>query len=123
VKHLRLLIPMCGAALIVVHAWAGLDLAENTLHAVMLVASLLLATAIGVLGVARPPLQPWHAALALVGFAVAAVRTRVWRQLAGFGDAPALSKIAILLVLVGVLASAIAMLRPEPATDVRPRSA
>jgi peptidoglycan/LPS O-acetylase OafA/YrhL len=113
VKNLKILILLCGAALLALFVSEGLDLTENTVHTLIMLAAYALPTVMGLVALARPPMQSWHGAMALAGFGVAAVRTRIWEQLPDFMDAPGKAKAAIALLVVGVIVSAVAMLKPE----------
>jgi hypothetical protein len=113
VKNLKIPILVCGAALLALFVSEGLDLADNTVHTLIMLAAFALPTVMGLVALARPPMQAWQGAMALAGFGIAAVRTRIWQQLPDLMDAPGKAKAAVALLVVGVIVSAVAMLRPE----------
>jgi hypothetical protein len=113
VKHLKLLILGVGAALLVLMISSGLNFEDNKVDTIIMLAAYGLPTLMGLMGVVRPPLQSWQAAIALSGFGVAAVRTRIWEQLPELADKTGKGKAVLILQVVGVLVSAVAMLKPE----------
>lgn len=115
-KNLKFPILLCGAALLVLLISDGLDLGENTVHTLLMLAAYALPTAMALLAIARPPMQAWHGAMALAGFGIAAVRTRIWQTLPDVLDAPGKAQAAIALLVVGVIVSGLAMVKPEAPT-------
>ena len=67
----------------------------------------------GVMGVVRPPFQTWQAVVALVGFAVHAIRGRIWNTLPDFLHASTSYKMLLVAIVGGVIASGLALAKPE----------
>jgi len=86
---------------------------QAPLHTGLIAVGWAVAAAMGLLAIARPPLQPWHAAVALAGFAVVAIRTQLWRAIPSFGDAPIEGQLGMIALLGGLVASVLAVARPE----------
>jgi hypothetical protein len=116
VKNLKLAILLCGGALLGMYISDGLNFSENAADTVIFLAAFGLPALMGALALFKPPAQAWHAAIALAGFGTAAVRGKVWTQLAGFGDLSGKGKAALIILLVGVLVSILAMIKPEDKT-------
>lgn len=93
----------------------GVHFGEATADTLIMLAAFGLPTLMGLWGIAKPPFQSWHAAMSLAGFGVAAVRTRIWQTVGDFGDLDGKGKLAFAALVVGVLASLVAMLKPEDA--------
>jgi hypothetical protein len=113
VKNLKLVILGCGAALLVIMISNGLSFEDNKVDTIIMLAAYALPALMGAMGLAKPPFQSWQAAISLSGFGVAAVRTRIWEQLPDFMDKTGKGKAVLILQVVGVLVSAIAMMKPE----------
>jgi hypothetical protein len=112
-RNLKLVILLCGGALLTMMIMDGLNFGEATVDTLIMLAAFALPTVMGLLGTLKPPFQAWQAAMALAGFGVAAVRTKIWEQLPNFGDASGKGKAAMIVLVVGVVASLVAMLKPE----------
>ncbi|MEO8705680.1 MAG: hypothetical protein ABI867_36955 [Kofleriaceae bacterium] len=112
-KHLKLLILGCGAALLVIMITNGLNFEDNKIDTIIMLAAYGLPALMGAMALAKPPMQSWQAAIALSGFGVAAVRTRIWEQLPDLMDKTGKGKAVLALQVVGVLVSALAMMKPE----------
>src|SRR5262245_25601430 len=54
---------------------------HEPLEAIILLGGFGLPLLMGVMGVVRPPFQIWQAVVALIGFAVHAIRGRIWHTL------------------------------------------
>jgi hypothetical protein len=113
VTNVRFVIFACGAVLLGLLIADGLYLRDNGGDAFMMLAAYAVPTALGALAIARPPLRTWQAGFALAGFGIAAVRTRIWSGVANIGEASSTGKLAIALLIVGLIASAIAIARPS----------
>lgn len=112
-KNLKLLILLCGAALLVMFIIDGLNFGEALVDTLIMLAAFALPTVMGLMGVAKPPFLSWQAAMSAAGFGVAAVRTKVWEQIPDFMDLPTKGKISLALILVGVVVSLLALVKPE----------
>ncbi len=112
-KNLKLAILLCGGALLGIFVSEGLSFSENAADTIIFLAAFALPTLMGLLALAKPPAQAWHGAIALAGFGVAAVRGKVWEQLSNFGELPGKEKAAAIILVVGIVVSILAMLKPE----------
>jgi hypothetical protein len=110
---LKLAILACGGALLGIFIAGGLDFSANVADTIIFLAAYALPTLMGLLALLKPPAQAWHGAIALAGFGVAAVRGQVWNMLSGFGELGGKEKAVPILIIVGVLVSILAMLKPE----------
>jgi hypothetical protein len=79
----------------------------------MVIGGFVLATAMGVIGVAKPPFMPIHAILALVGFALPCIKLQIWDALPHIMDAPTSAKLMIVAMVGGVIVSILAIVKPE----------
>ncbi len=112
-KNLKLLILLCGAACLGIYISNGLDFSENVADTVIFLAAYGLPTLMGLMAIRKPPAEAWHGAMALSGFGVAAVRGRLWETLPKIGDQSGKGKAALILLVVGLVASLLAMTKPE----------
>ena len=112
-KNLKILILGCGAALLVMLIVDGLNFSENAADSIIMLAAFALPTAMALLGLAKPPFQSWHAAMSAAGFGVAAVRTKIWETLPNIMDADGKGKAAVILLVLGLVASLLAIAKPE----------
>lgn len=71
---------------------------------------------VAALALVRPPLARWHAGIALVAFAVAAIKTRIWTLLPALADSSLAFGGMAVAVVGGGIASAIALARARPAS-------
>jgi hypothetical protein len=86
---------------------------QAPLHTILVLAGWALPAAMGLLAIVRPPLRPWQASASLAGFAVVAIRTRIWSALPSFPDASLEGQLQVVALLGGLVASLIAVVRPE----------
>lgn len=112
-KNLKLAILLCGGALLGIYISEGLNFSENAADTIIFLAAYGLPTLMGVLALLKPPAQAWHGAIALAGFGVAAVRGKVWDQLSGFGDLSGKGKAGVAVLVLGIVVSVLAMVKPE----------
>jgi len=113
VNNLKLAILACGGALLGIYISDGLNFGDNTADTIIFLAAYALPALMGLLALLKPPAQAWHAAIALAGFGVAAVRGKVWDQLSGFGELSGKGKAGAIILLVGVVVSVLALAKPE----------
>jgi len=113
VNNLKLVILACGGALLGMYISDGLNFSDNAADTIIFLAAFALPTLMGLLALVKPPAQAWHGAIALAGFGVAVVRGKLWDQFSGFGELAGKGKAAAIILVVGVLASVLAMLKPE----------
>ena len=116
-KNLKILIMLCGAGLLVMMLTDGIGAAfeSDKVNTLIMLAAFALPTAMGLMGLMKPPFLAWQAAISLAGFAVAAVRTKIWSTLPDFMAEGTTGKMkgAMVLMIVGVLVSALALMKPE----------
>ena len=101
------IVPMGGAALVSMWNATGTD------QAVMMVTALVVATAAGALGLVRPPLRPWHLAIALACFAFAVTKLRIWEVVPRFFDEAAALQLLLAIAVVGVAVTMFGFVRPR----------
>lgn len=114
-KNLKILIMLCGAALLVMLVTDGIGAAfeADKVNTLIMLAAFALPTLMGLMGLMKPPFLAWQAAISLAGFAVAAVRTKIWETLPKIGDADGKGKAGMIILVVGVVVSALALVKPE----------
>ena len=113
-KFLILLFGATGLAMVLADTGAlqaGFEHAP--LHSGLIVLGWAAPVAMGVLAIVRPPLQAWQASAALAGFAVVAIRIRIWKALPSFGDAPIEGQIGLVVLICGLVTSGLAVAKPE----------
>jgi hypothetical protein len=122
VKQLEVLILAFGVLGVAMEVSSSLGApAELVRDPELLVETLAFATPVvaGTLAVTRGP-RLWHAALALVGFAVAAARLKVWILVPQLMNLSSLGKLLAIAAIGGAVASALAVLTWRRAQTVRP---
>lgn len=115
-KLLKISILLFGAAglaltLLEGSAFAAFDHAP--LHAGLIVLGWAVPAVVGLLAIVRPPLRAWHAASALAGFVVVAIRLRVWKSISGLAETPLEGQLSLFALVGGLVASSLALARPE----------
>jgi len=80
---------------------------------ILMLAAFGVPTAVCAMGLAKPPAQAWHGIAALAGFALAAVKTRIWSSIGQIMDAPLSGKLMLVAVVGGVITSIMAVVKPE----------
>ena len=86
---------------------------HEPLEAIILLGGFGLPLLMGLMGIVRPPFQTWQAVVALVGFAVHAIRGRVWRTVPDFLHATTSYKLLLVAIIGGVIVSGLALAKPE----------
>lgn len=112
-KNVKVAILVCGAVLLGFYISDGLEFAENPADTVIFLIAYGLPVLMGLWGTFKPPAQAWQGAVALSGFGVVAIRGQIWRQIGAIGEQSTKGKVAVALVIVGLIASSLAMLKPE----------
>lgn len=112
-KNLKIAILLCGGALLGIFISNGLNFSDNAADTIIFLAAYGLPTLMGALATFKPPGQAWHGALALSGFGTAAVRGEIWNKFSTIGDLSGKDKAGLIILVVGVLVSVLAMLKPE----------
>jgi len=120
VKQVKLVIVLCGVVGLLGLALpiggpsllAGMFEVDK-LEAAVDAAIFVLPLAAGVLGLARPPMMPWQAGVALAAFVLGVVRFRVWELAAHLGASGLHGGLLLVAVVAGTIATIAALLRPE----------
>ncbi len=114
-KNLKLGILACGLVCLVLLVTDdfGHFLSHDLANALLFVVAFGAPTAMGVLGLVRPPLPQWGAIVATSGFATAIVKLHLWDRLSRLGDASLSAKISALAMILGLLVSIAAIAVPE----------
>ncbi len=86
---------------------------QAPLHSGLIVLGWALPAVIAIVALVRPPLRSWQAAASLAGFAVVAIRSRIWKAIPDVADAPLEGQLGLLALAGGLVASVIAVARPE----------
>ncbi|MGE0871553.1 MAG: hypothetical protein AB7P03_23540 [Kofleriaceae bacterium] len=67
----------------------------------------------GLLGMIKPPMQGWQATAALAGFAVVAIRTRIWTLIPDVMDQRLRTQLMIVATVGGTIAAVLAVIKPD----------
>jgi hypothetical protein len=115
VKYLKLAVVICGALGLAGMVMMGLGpmLDSRKASTLVMLIAFALPVLMGVTGLARPPFQAWQAGVALACFALAVIKLRIWTLMEAIADGPMGLKLLAAGACLGVIASAIAVLRPE----------
>ena len=107
-----LLVPLTGRSLL-------LELLEfDVTSAIVYAAIFALPLAMGVIGLARPPMQAWQSGVALAGCVLGLVRLRVWDIALHLPSHGLRGALLLLALVIGTVAAAATLLRPETYTRV-----
>ena len=114
-KNLKILIMLCGAGLLVMMLTDGIGakFEADKVDALIMLAAFALPTLMGLMGLAKPPFMAWQGAIALAGFGVAAVRGKIWEALPNFMDQTGKGKAGMILLVLGIVVSALSIAKPE----------
>lgn len=121
-KNWKLALVVCGVvgllALIVPPGPSLLkeSLEADRLGAIVYVAIFLLPAAMGAIGLARPPMQPWQSGVALAGCVLGIVRFHVWELALHLPSAGLRGTLMVAAIAVATVAAVATLLRPEGAT-------
>jgi hypothetical protein len=120
VKNIKLALVGCGVlglmALIV--PFRGISLLADIAYAepasaLVAVAIFVLPGAMGAIGLARPPLRPWQAGVALAACVLGVVRLQVWDLALHLPSIGLRGVLLLAAIVIGTVASVAALLRPE----------
>lgn len=100
-------VPSEGVTMFEAWKFAGTD------QLVIMLVALALPVVMGLLGLMRPPQKAWQGIVALAGFALAAVKLRIWEGIKEFGTAPLGGKLLFVAIIGGVVVSLLATAKPE----------
>ena len=115
-KNLKIGILVCGAAILVLLLKNHFidSLKADALNTILILVGCGLPTAMGIMGLTKPPFLQWQAIASLVGFGILCVRpVGIWETLPHIGDAPTEYKIVIIATVVGLILSILAVAKPE----------
>ena len=120
VKNLKLVILLCGLvglAELILPIGGGsllkLTFEAAAIQGVVMLAVFALPTVMALIALIKPPMQPWQAGVALSGFAIGIVKFQVWTWLPHLGELDLHGIIKLVVLVVGALASILAVLRPD----------
>ncbi|MGN6103938.1 MAG: hypothetical protein ACTHU0_02430 [Kofleriaceae bacterium] len=71
-------------------------------------------TAVGAIGLAKPPFKQVHAGLAVAGFGLASFKMEIWKAISHIGAAPLSAKLMLIAAAGGLIVSILALVKPEP---------
>ena len=94
-------------------SWFSGLLEADKFQLIMMLAAFGVPTAVCAIGLAKPPAQAWHGIAALAGFALGAVKLRIWSTVAHIMDMPMSWKLLMVAVIGGVITSIMAVVKPE----------
>ena len=80
---------------------------------ILMLAAFGLPALMGAMGLAKPPFLPWQAAVSLAGFALAAVKMRIWDMLGQFGSTALSGKLMIVAIIGGLIFSILALVKRD----------
>ena len=90
-----------------------LMLKHDAANTILVLVGFILPLAMGIMGLTKPPFQMWQAGVALAGFALVAIKFRIWSTIKHIGDAPLSGKLTMIAIIGGVIVSALALAKPE----------
>ncbi len=91
----------------------SLFMAVDKFQLILMLAAFGVPTAVAAAGLAKPPAQAWHGIAAAAGFALGAVKTRIWETAPHIMDVPLSLKLMIIAVVGGLIVSILAIVKPE----------
>jgi hypothetical protein len=120
VKQLKIVILVCGVVglIALILPFSGRSLLKDSfevdkLSALVYAAVFVLPAAMAALALARPPMQAWQPGVALAGFVLGIVRFHVWDIALHLGAAGLAWILLLATIVVGTIASVIALMKPE----------
>jgi hypothetical protein len=87
--------------------------ALDSAHVYLVLGGLAVATAMGILGIIKPPFERWQAGIALAGFATAAIKLQVWQLAKHFGAYLIGMKLLTLVPVIGAIVALLAVILSE----------
>jgi hypothetical protein len=116
VKSLKLGVLICGALGLagLFMVGVGAQLEREKANTILLLVAFSLPVLMAVAALAKPPFQAWQAGVSLACFALAAYKLQLWTTLKAIGDVPTAHKLILIGAGLGVILSAIAVMKPEP---------
>jgi len=115
VKYLKLGIVICGALGLAGMFMFGIGamLEGKKAGTIVMLIAFGLPVVMAVLGLVKPPLQAWQAGVALACFVLELFKLKIWEAIEVFGKMPTYWHLMVVGATLGVIASLIAVLRPE----------
>jgi hypothetical protein len=113
---MKLLILAFGAAGLIgmfISGFFSLMMEADKVQAIIMLAVFGLPTAMGALGLAKPPFQMWQAIVALAAFGLGVVKMEIWSSAPHIMDMPLGMKLMVIGIIGGVITSLLAVLKPE----------
>jgi hypothetical protein len=122
VKNWKLALVVCGVVglLALILPMSGPSLLKESfeadrLGAIVYVAIFLLPAAMGAIGLARPPMQPWQSGVALAGCVLGIARFHVWELALHLPSVGLRGTLVVAAIVVATVAAVATLLRPEGA--------
>jgi hypothetical protein len=114
-KNLKLGILACGAVCLVIlltdHFVDALK--GDTATTLLILIGYAAPTAMGAMGMSKPPFVQWQAIVSAAGFVLPIVKLKMWDALPHIADAPAKVAIFMIATVVGLVLSILAIAKPE----------
>ena len=116
-KNLKIGILACGAVLLVLTLTnhVGESFKADALNTLLVLVGMAVPTAMGAMGLAKPPFLQWQAIASTAGFGLVAVKLKIWDTLPHIMDFDAKGKIGMAALVVGLVLSIMAIAKPENA--------
>lgn len=116
-KNLKLGILACGAVCLVLLLTEHFvdSLKADAANTLIVLVAYLAPTAMGGLGLAKPPFLQWQAIVSTAGFALAAVKFRIWDLLPHIADMPVKTAIVLVATVLGLVLAILSIAKPEDA--------
>ena len=114
-RNLKLGVLICGALGLAGMVMSGIAamLAADKANTIIMLVAFGLPALMAVLALGKPPFLAWQAGISLACFGLAAVKLRIWETIKLFADVPTELKLMLLGAGLGVIASVIALVKPE----------
>ena len=115
-KSLKLAVLVCGALGLagLVMVGLGAQLERDKANTILLLIAFAVPVLMAVAALAKPPFRVWQAGVSLACFALAAYKLQLWTTIKAIGEVPAAQKLVLVGAGLGVILSAIAVMKPEP---------
>lgn len=116
-NNLKFGILICGAVGLIGLLMAGIlkGLSSDAVNSILVLAGFGVPAAMGAMAAAKPPMLRWQAVVSLAGFALVAIKLRVWDMLKVMSLLPMGFKLSIFACLAGIVVSVLALAKPETA--------
>lgn len=86
---------------------------KDLVNTILILGGFALPILMGLMGIMKPPMEAWQAAVALAGFVLVGVKIEIWKTLPKIMDAPTGGKLTMIAVVGGAVVSLLAAIKPE----------